>query len=47
MDLVLLDVLLNGKLNNNIFKKFIDSYVITIKNELDRKFTRTCKCPFK
>jgi len=38
----LLNRTLNGTLNN-----FMNSYIVVVKNELNRHFPRMCKCPFK
>jgi len=43
----LLDYILESSLTVDILSNFIDSYCVTVNNESNRKFPRTCKCPFK
>lgn len=43
----MLDLLLESSLTVTILSFFIESYGVTVNNEPNRKFPRTCKSPFK
>ncbi len=43
----LLDTILESSLTVDILSNFIRSYCVTVNNKPNRKFPRSCKCPFK